>query len=154
MIKVEDLLGFNAKQMKTLEDFIIDRIEDVIFNRKRPSGRKKVKGYKTKTVNGKTERTPIFKNSDVIEDGKTKQLRKTLKANKGFMRIDKKGLVFDIKMVSYYKYLDDERRTELNWFLNEAIFEDKQLSDKIAEITLEGIKGKFLEIISKAAKQT
>lgn len=127
---IGDLLDLKPKEVKELERFILKRIEVIIFKTKRPSGIEKVKGgYK-------------------IEDD-TGLLRRTLKANQGFMRIDKRGLVFDIKMVSYYKFLDDERRADLNWYLGEAIFQDKLLAKKIAQITARGIKAKIIELISK-----
>ena len=154
---IKDVLNLSSKQVRDLEKKILKRIEEIIFDRKRPSGRPKVKSYKTKTVNGKVQRTPVFKSSTKIEDagGKgSESLRKTLKANKGFMRVEKKRIVFDIKMVSYYKYLDDERRDELNWYLTEAIYEDEELTKMIADITAEGIKAKFLQMVSAAAKQS
>jgi hypothetical protein len=70
------------------------------------------------------------------------------------MRIENKRIVFDIKMVSYYKYLDDERRDELNWYLTEAIFEDKELKKFIADITAEGIVSKFINMFSQELKQS
>jgi hypothetical protein len=155
-MKLEEVLQLNSTQIRKLEKEILKRIEEIIFNRKRPSGRQKIQGYKTKTVNKKVERTPIYKSSTKIEDagGKGSEgLRKTLKANKGFMRIENKLIVFDIKMVSYYKYLDDERRDELNWYLTEAIFEDAELKKFIADITAEGIKSKFINIFSQELKQ-
>jgi len=156
-MNLEDVLQLNSTQIRKLEKEILDRIEEIIFDRRRPSGRQKIKGYKTKTVNKKVQRTPIYKSSTKIEDaGKrgSEGLRTTLKANKGFMRIENKRIVFDIKMVSYYKYLDDQRRDELNWYLTEAIFEDAELKKFIADITAEGIVSKFINMFSQELKQT
>ena len=87
----------SGKEMKELEDFVINRIEDIIFKeRRRPSGKQKGKG------------------GLLIEDN-TGELRRKLKANRGFIKQTSKGFTIDVKMVSYYKFLDDERRDKLNW---------------------------------------
>lgn len=130
-MKQKDLIKLDSESKKTLEEFILKRIEEIIFDeRERPSGLQKVKG------------------GLLIKNQSGKLLNK-LKANKGFMKYSTKGYHFDLKMVPYFKYLDDQRRDELNWYLTEAIFEDEKISQKIAELTAKGVKAKFLQIISE-----
>jgi hypothetical protein len=69
------------------------------------------------------------------------------------MKLTKKGYVFDLRFAPYYKYLDDARRKELNWYLTEAIFEDEEIGKKIVELSAKNIKANFLEIISGELKQ-
>jgi hypothetical protein len=143
----------SGKEMKELEDFVINRIEDIIFKeRERPSGQGKVTKYKRKVVKGKVVSSiPITDGGLLIEDD-TGNLRKKLKANRGFIKQTSKGFVIDVKMVSYYKYLDDERRDKLNWYLSEAIFEDDKIKEKVVELTAGAFRRIALKMISDAAK--
>lgn len=134
----KDLLELDAKGRKELEKFIIQRIVDIIFKeRKRPSGRRKEDG------------------SGLVITSQTGTLKRSVEENakRGFMKLTKKGYVFDLQFAPYYKYLDDARRNELNWYLTEAIFEDDEIAKKLAELVGKGIKANFLEIISQELKQ-
>ena len=127
-------IKLNSGEMRELEKFLLTRIEDIIFNeRRRPSGKQKIKG------------------GLLIEDF-TGDLRRELKANRGFIVQTSKGFQIDIKMVPYFQYLDDGRRDELNWYLSEAIFEDKKISEKIKEITAGATKRVMLKMISDSLK--
>jgi hypothetical protein len=137
-MKTKDLLKLNDSEKKELEKFIVDRIVDIIFKeRKRPSGKSKADG------------------SGLIITNQTGKLKRSVEENarKGFMKLTKKGYVFDLRFAPYYKYLDDARKDELNWYLTEAIFEDDEIAKKVAELVGKGIKANFLEIISEELKQ-
>jgi hypothetical protein len=134
-------------EIRELEKLVLKRVEDIIFKeRKRPSGKSKVGSGKTK------DRPSGYRKDDVVEDN-TGKLRRSIKANKNFIK-QKKGsnntytLSIDLKFVSYFKYLDDERRDALNWYFGEAIFEDKAITDKIKELTAGAIKRTIISIFS------
>jgi hypothetical protein len=55
-------------------------------------------------------------------------------------------------MMPYYVYLDDGRRDELNWYLTEAIFEDEQIRNLIAELLEGAMMRVFLEVLTEADK--
>lgn len=119
----------DRKEIKELEKFIINRIEEIVFETNRPSGiPKRVGGLK-------------------IEDD-TGKLRRSIKRNKSFIKQDKKGLEINIKnLPPYWKYLDDERVDDYNWYLSEAIFEDESISKKIKEVIAGAYKRYVLNIL-------
>ena len=122
----------DRKEIKELEKFIIKRIEEIVFGTNRPSGiQKKVGGLK-------------------IQDsvGGNQKLRKSIQRNKSFIKQDKKGLEINIKnLPPYWKYLDDERVDDYNWYLSEAIFEDAAISKKIKEVIAGAYKRYVLNIL-------
>lgn len=119
----------DRKEIKELEKFIINRIEEIVFGTNRPSGiPKRVGGLK-------------------IEDD-TGKLRRSIKRNKSFIKQDKKGLEINIKnLPPYWKYLDDERVDDYNWYLSEAIFDDSVISKKIKEVIAGAYKRYVLNIL-------
>lgn len=119
----------DRKEIKELEKFIINRIEEIVFETNRPSGiPKRVGGLK-------------------IEDD-TGKLRRSIKRNKSFIKQDKKGLEINIKnLPPYWKYLDDERVEDYNWYLTEAIFDDEAISKKIKEVITGSYKRYVLNIL-------
>lgn len=119
----------DRKEIKELEKFIINRIEEIVFETNRPSGiPKRVGGLK-------------------IEDD-TGKLRRSIKRNKSFIKQDKKGLEINIKnLPPYWKYLDDERVDDYNWYLTEAIFDDEAISKKIKEVITGSYKRYVLNIL-------
>jgi hypothetical protein len=119
----------DRKEIKELEKFIIKRIEDIVFGTNRPSGvPKRVGGLK-------------------IEDD-TGKLRRSIKRNKSFIKQSKSGLEINIKnLPPYWKYLDDERIEDYNWYLSEAIFEDESISKKIKEVIAGAYKRYVLNIL-------
>ena len=119
----------DRKEIKELEKFIIKRIEDIVFGTNRPSGvPKRVGGLK-------------------IEDD-TGKLRRSIKRNKSFIKQSKSGLEINIKnLPPYWKYLDDERIEDYNWYLSEAIFEDESISKKIKEVIAGSYKRYVLNIL-------
>lgn len=119
----------DRKEIKELEKFIINRIEEIVFETNRPSGiPKRVGGLK-------------------IEDD-TGKLRSSIKRNKSFIKQDKKGLEINIKnLPPYWKYLDDERVDDYNWYLSEAIFDDESISKKIKEVIAGAYKRYVLNIL-------
>ena len=119
----------DRKEIKELEKFIINRIEEIVFETNRPSGiPKRVGGLK-------------------IEDD-TGKLRRSIKRNKSFIKQDKKGLEINIKnLPPYWKYLDDERVDDYNWYLSEAIFDDSVISKKIKEVIAGAYKRYVLNIL-------
>lgn len=124
-------LQFDKKEIRQLEKLIIKRIEDIIFvERTRPSGRQKVAG------------------GLVIEDD-SGALRRKLKSNKNFIKFVSGGFEIDIKMKEYFKYLDDSRRDELNWYLSEAIFEDKEIRDTVKKVTAAATKRTIIKLVSQ-----
>ena len=106
----------DRKEIKELEKFIIKRIEEIVFETNRPSGvPKRVGGLK-------------------IEDD-TGKLRRSIKRNKSFIKQGRNGLEINIKnLPPYWKYLDDDRVEDYNWYLTEAIFDDEVISKKIKEV--------------------
>jgi hypothetical protein len=54
--------------------------------------------------------------------------------------------------MEYFKYLDDGRRDELNWYLTEAIFEDKNVRKKFKEIYAASAKRVILKEIKSQLK--
>ena len=122
----------DRKEIKELEKFIIKRIEEIVFGTNRPSGiQKKVGGLK-------------------IQDsvGGNQKLRKSIQRNKSFIKQDKKGLEINIKnLPPYWKYLDDERVDDYNWYLSEAIFDDSVISKKIKEVIAGAYKRYVLNIL-------
>ena len=119
----------DRKEIKELEKFIIKRIEDIVFGTNRPSGiPKRVGGLK-------------------IEDD-TGKLRRSIQRNKSFIKQSKSGLEINIKnLPPYWKYLDDERIEDYNWYLSEAIFEDESISKKIKEVIAGAYKRYVLNIL-------
>lgn len=103
-------------EIRDLERFIILRIETIVFGTGRPSGVQKISGGLK------------------IEDD-TGRLRRGIKRNKRFIKQSKSGLEINVKnLPPYFKYLDDGRAEDLNWFLTEAIFLDSEISKKIKEV--------------------
>ena len=119
----------DRKEIKELEKFIINRIEEIVFETNRPSGiPKRVGGLK-------------------IEDD-TGKLRRSIKRNKSFIKQGKSGLEINIKnLPPYWKYLDDERVEDYNWYLSEAIFDDSVISKKIKEVIAGAYKRYVLNIL-------
>lgn len=107
------IIELNRSEIKELEKFVKVRIEYIVFNTKRP--KKKKKG------------------GNKIEDD-TGNLRKQIKGAKNFIEQTERGIKINFPTTDYFKYLDDERRDELNWYLSEAIFEDKLFREKLREI--------------------
>lgn len=130
-------------EIRELEKLVLKRVEDIIFKeRKRPSGKSKVGSGITK------DRPSGYKKDDVVEDN-TKKLRQSIHQNKNFIKQDAKGNIqINLKFISYFKWLDDGRRDDLNWYFGEAIFEDKAITDKIKELTAASIKRTIINIMS------
>ena len=121
----------DRKEIKELEKFIIKRIEEIVFGTNRPSGvPKRVGGLK-------------------IEDD-TGKLRRSIKRNKSFIKQGRNGLEINIKnLPPYWKYLDDERVEDYNWYLTEAIFDDGVISKKIKEVITGEYKRYVLNILKE-----
>ena len=121
----------DRKEIKELEKFIIKRIEEIVFGTNRPSGvPKRVGGLK-------------------IEDD-TGKLRRSIKRNKSFIKQGRNGLEINIKnLPPYWKYLDDERVDDYNWYLTEAIFDDGVISKKIKEVITGAYKRYVLNILKE-----
>ena len=121
----------DRKEIKELEKFIIKRIEEIVFETNRPSGvPKRVGGLK-------------------IEDD-TGKLRRSIKRNKSFIKQDKNGLEINIKnLPPYWKYLDDDRVDDYNWYLSEAIFDDETISKKIKEVMTGAYKRYIINILKE-----
>ena len=121
----------DRKEIKELEKFIIKRIEDIVFGTNRPSGvPKRVGGLK-------------------IEDD-TGKLRRSIKRNKSFIKQGRNGLEINIKnLPPYWKYLDDERIEDYNWYLSAAIFEDGVISKKIKEVIAGAYKNYVINIFKE-----
>ena len=121
----------DRKEIKELEKFIIKRIEEIVFGTNRPSGvPKRVGGLK-------------------IEDD-TGKLRRSIKRNKSFIKQDKNGLEINIKnLPPYWKYLDDDRVDDYNWYLTEAIFDDETISKKIKEVIAGAYKRYIINILKE-----
>ena len=121
----------DRKEIKELEKFIIKRIEEIVFETNRPSGvPKRVGGLK-------------------IEDD-TGKLRRSIKRNKSFIKQDKNGLEINIKnLPPYWKYLDDDRVEDYNWYLSEAIFDDETISKKIKEVMTGAYKRYIINILKE-----
>ena len=121
----------DRKEIKELEKFIIKRIEEIVFETNRPSGvPKRVGGLK-------------------IEDD-TGKLRRSIKRNKSFIKQDKNGLEINIKnLPPYWKYLDDDRVDDYNWYLSEAIFDDETISKKIKEVMAGAYKRYIINILKE-----
>ena len=135
----------DRKEIKELEKFIINRIEEIVFETNRPSGVQKVSG--AKYDNNQKRMIAIRQGGLKIED-KTGKLRRSIKRNKSFIKQDKKGLEINIKnLPPYWKYLDDERVDDYNWYLSEAIFEDESISKKIKEVIAGAYKRYVLNIL-------
>jgi hypothetical protein len=139
----------NRQEISQLEKLVIKRVLDIVFKEhNRPSGKSKVGSGKTKYRPGG------YQKDDVVEDN-TGKLERSIKNNKNFIK-QKKGkndvysLYIDLKFISYFKYLDDGRRDELNWYFGEAIFEDEKIIDKIGELTAGAIKRTIINIINEA----
>ena len=124
----------DRKEIKELEKFIIKRIEEIVFGTDRPSGvQKKVGGLK-------------------IQDsvGGNQKLRKSIQRNKSFIKQGKSGLEINIKnLPPYWKYLDDERVEDYNWYLSEAIFDDETISKKIKEVMTGTYKRYIINILKE-----
>jgi hypothetical protein len=124
----------DRKEIKELEKFIIKRIEEIVFGTNRPSGvQKKVGGLK-------------------IQDsvGGNQKLRKSIQRNKSFIKQGESGLEINIKnLPPYWKYLDDERVNDYNWYLTEAIFDDETISKKIKEVMTGAYKRYIINILKE-----
>lgn len=107
------IVELDKNDLNELENFIKKRVERIVFNTRR--SRPKIKG------------------GNVIEND-TGNLRRRIKSANNFIKQTKGGLSIDFPVPDYYRYLDDERRDELNWYLTEAIFEDKEFRDKIRDL--------------------
>lgn len=125
------MIKLNNVEISNLEALILRQIEKIIFvDRMRPSGRKK-------------------RNGGLVIEDKTGNLRSRLKANRGFLKQTERGFEINVEMVNYYKWLDDSRRDELNWYLTEAIFEDKIIRDAIKKTIGSAAKRTVLNMILK-----
>ena len=126
----------DRKEIKELEKFIIKRIEEIVFETNRPSGvPKRVGGLK-------------------IEDD-TGKLRRSIKRNKSFIKQGKSGLEINIKnLPPYWKYLDDARVDDYNWYLSEAIFDDETISKKIKEVMAGAYKRYIINILKSPKLNT
>lgn len=121
------------KARRELQNYILQEIEAIVFSTRRP--RRKVEG------------------GHYIEDD-SGDLRRSIRRNRNFIKVDKNGkIVIDIKVMEYYKYLDDERRSELNWYLSEAIFEDKNIREKIRELQAESGKRTMIKVLKNIKKK-
>lgn len=133
----------NNKEIRDLEKFILKRIEEIVFeDRHRPSGKSKVGTGVTKFRPGG------YSKDDVVEDN-TGKLRQKLRANKNFIKQVKGGFDINLKMIDYFKWLDDGRRDELNWYFGEAFFTDEKIIDKIKEILTGATKRIIINIINE-----
>lgn len=75
---------------------------------------------------------------------RTGRLRSDIKA---FFVVKDEVLTFDLSVVDYYKYLDEDGRD--GWDLTEAVMESKEMKDLIASLLSEGSMGAFSEEIKK-----
>jgi hypothetical protein len=116
-------VDLNRKELGELKDFIVDEIEAIVFSTRR--NREKVKG------------------GYYIEDD-TGKLRESIKRNrsKHFIKSDGRGgIIINFKVIDYFKYLDDKReRTDLNWYLTEAIFDSDNFNKKLKEVYAKAMK--------------
>ena len=119
----------DKKAIRELEKFIKDEIERVVFDTRRSKAK----------VNGGHE----------IEDD-TGKLRRSIRANRNFIKQTNKGIEIELRAEEYYKYLDDERRDELNWYLTEAIFEDDKIRKKLKDIYAKSAKRVILKEIKSS----
>ena len=128
-------IKLDKKDIRELEKLILTRVENIIFKEhKRPSGLHKVEG-------------------GLLVEDKTGDLRRKLKANRNFVKQGKGGsFEITLNMVSYYKYLDDTRRNELNWYFSEAIFEDKKIIEKLRELMAGAAKRTIIKVVSEEPK--
>jgi hypothetical protein len=127
-------IKLNKKELRTLEKKVIKRIDEIIFEeRERPSREPK-------------------KNGMTIIESDTGKLKDKLHRNRNFIKQGDKGFEINLRMMPYYVYLDDGRRDELNWYLTEAIFEDEQINNMIAELLEGAMMRVFLEVLTEADK--
>jgi hypothetical protein len=142
MIKTE--IKLNKKEIRTLEKLVLKRVEEIIFDeRERPSGELKV-------GSGITKYRPGGYRKDALVEDNSGALRRSVKQNKNFIKQnDKGGLEINLKFISYFKWLDDGRRDNLNWYFGEAIFEDEKIIEKIKELTAASIKRTIINIINE-----
>jgi len=111
---MKSIFILNKKEITKLERFVRKRVEQIVFNETRRD-KEKVKG------------------GHYIDDA-SGDLRKTIRRAKNFITQNKWGIVIDFPTTDYFKYLDDSRREELNWYLSEAIFEDEDLREYLVEL--------------------
>lgn len=135
----------DKKAIKELEAFLKQEIEAIVFSTRRD--KPKFTGYKT--VN--KVKIPQYNGGNYIEDNSGK-LRQSIRANKNFIKQTDKGIEIEFKMIDYFKYLDDERRDELNWYLTEAIFEDNNVRKKFKEIYQKSAKRVILKELKSQLK--
>ena len=121
------VVELNKKELDDLESFIRTRVEKIVFNTRRP--RKKRKG------------------GHKIEDD-TGDLRRSIRSARNFIKQTKKGLNIDFPVMEYYRFLDEDRRAELNWYLTEAIFEDDEFRNKIREIYKQTAQRAMIKVLS------
>jgi hypothetical protein len=119
----------DKEAIREIEDFVKKRIEEIVFSTSRSKA--KVKG------------------GNKIDDDSGK-LRASIKNNKNFITQTKKGFEINLKVMEYFKFLDDQRRDELNWYLTEAIFDDKELRDYIKDQTAKSAKRVILKEIQSS----
>lgn len=133
-------MQLDAKQIAALEKLVKKRIEFIVFDTRRPKA--KIKGYRY--VKG--QRIPIYGGHKIEDD--TGDLRRSIKQASGFIKNTSRGLKIELNTVKYFKYLDDGRRDELNWYLTEAIFEDKIIRNKLRELFIDTGKRAILKVLS------
>jgi hypothetical protein len=121
----------NKRELRELEKTVISRIEAIVFSKKRPSGKQKVKG-----------------GLQIKDD--TGNLRKTIKSNRNFITQNSKGgIEIEVVVTDYFQYLDDARRAELNWYISEGVFEDRIIADKLEEILSKMVINASIDFITE-----
>lgn len=111
---MKSIFILNNKEITKLERFVRKRVEQIVFNETRRDKEKVKSGHYIDDASG--------------------DLRKTIRRAKNFITQNKSGIVIDFPTTDYFKYLDDSRREELNWYLSEAIFEDEDLREYLIEL--------------------
>jgi hypothetical protein len=137
----------DRKEIKELEKFIIKQIEEIVFGTNRPSGVQKVSGSK---YDKSQKRMIAIRQGGLKIEDKTGKLRRSIKRNKSFIKQGRNGLEINIKnLPPYWKYLDDERIEDYNWYLTTAIFEDGVISKKIKEVIAGAYKNYVINIFKE-----
>jgi hypothetical protein len=121
------VVELNKSELDDLESYIRDKVEKIVFSTRRSKAKKKG-GHKIEDSSG--------------------DLRRSIKTARNFIKQTNKGLSIDFPVMEYYRFLDEDRRDELNWYLSEAIFEDNDFRDKIREIYKQTAQRAVIKVLS------
>ena len=129
-------LKLKKTDINKAEREIIKRIEEIVFDTKRRTAKKEIKGR-------------YGPNRYVIDD-LTGDLRASIKRNKGFIILDERGenIQLDLSFVEHYLYLDEGTKKMKPWMLSDYILNDEKIQEIVGELLEKGFEQAIINIFN------